>query len=83
MKSLIEKLEEYAKNDPDKAILFDDFSKNGITYGQLDIMSGKIYSYLKSEGIGKEDIVMICLPRSYVCDRDGRRLESGRGIYCS
>ena len=63
MKSLIEKLEEYAKTDPDKAILFDDFSKNGITYEQLDVMSGKIYSYLKSEGIGKEDIVMICLPR--------------------
>ena len=37
---------------------------DAITFAQLDERSGRIYSYLKSKGIGKEDRVMLLLPRS-------------------
>ena len=35
-----------------------------LTYSELDEYSGKVYGYLKKHGIGKEDIVLIMLPRS-------------------
>lgn len=47
----------------DKPILADDNIPKGLTYGQVDEISGKVYAYLQSKGIGKEDFVMICLPR--------------------
>lgn len=47
----------------DKPILADDTVPKGITYGQVDQISGKVYAYLSEQGIGKEDFVMICLPR--------------------
>jgi len=36
---------------------------HGVTYGQLDDCSGRIYSWLKSHGFGREDFILICLPR--------------------
>jgi len=47
----------------DVAILADDNIPNGLTYSQVDEASGKVFTYLQSKGIGKEDFVMICLPR--------------------
>ena len=40
------------------------------TFMELWELSGKIYSYLKAQGIGAEDVVMYCLPRGielYAC----------------
>ena len=42
---------------------FDD-GKDTFTYGQLDYCSAQIYAYLKERGIGREDRIMILLPRS-------------------
>ena len=47
----------------DVVLFIDDSHPKGVTYGQVDQISGKIYSYLSSKGIGKEDFVMVCLPR--------------------
>ena len=47
----------------DKPILADDTVPKGISYGQADQISGKVYAYLKNKGIGKEDFVLVCLPR--------------------
>ncbi len=47
----------------DKTLFIDDANPKGITYGQLDVMSGRVYAYLKELGIGKEDFVLLCLPR--------------------
>ena len=44
-------------------ILFDDAHSKGITYTQFDEMTGKVYAWLKEQGIGKEDFVLINLPR--------------------
>ena len=63
MKTIIDTLDEYRQRDPDAAILFDDAHSKGITYAQLEEMSGRVYAYLKENNIGKEDFVLIDLPR--------------------
>ena len=63
MEYIIEKLKQYTSQRPDEPILFDDANSKGITYAQLDEMSGKVYAYLKQKGIGREDFVLLGLPR--------------------
>ena len=61
--TILEKLEDYTQREPHAAILFDETHTSGITYAQLDDMSGRIYAWLKEEGIGKDQFVLINLPR--------------------
>jgi len=60
---IIEQLAKFTAESPNNAILFDEAHNKGITYAQLDDLSGRIYAYLKSKNIGKEDFVLINLPR--------------------
>lgn len=62
MAYIIDLLEQYTNKTPNTAILFDDVHKK-MTYAELDEMSGRLYGYLKDKGIGKEDFVLIDLPR--------------------
>lgn len=57
----IEKFEENVRLYPDKVILRD--QETSLTFSELDELSGRVYAYLKAKGIGKEDFVMISLPR--------------------
>ena len=43
--------------------LYDEMTPKGISYEQLRDLSGRVYAYLKARNIGKEDFVMIQLPR--------------------
>ena len=61
--TIIELLEQYTKENPNTAILFDEAQPKGITYAQLDDFSGRVYAFLTGKGIGKEDFVLINLPR--------------------
>lgn len=61
--SVLKMLEDYTKESPNTAILFDEAHSKGITYAQLDEISGRIYAYLSSQGVGREDFVLINLPR--------------------
>jgi acyl-coenzyme A synthetase/AMP-(fatty) acid ligase len=61
--TILERLEDYTQREPNAAILFDETHTGGITYAQLDDMSGRIYAWLKEEGIGKDQFVLINLPR--------------------
>lgn len=54
----------HVKDTPKRIALVDNGGASRITYEQMDYLSGKVYAYLKSKGIGKEDFVAICLPRS-------------------
>ena len=63
METIIEKLQRYTKEDPNAVILYDEAHSNGISYAKLDDMSGRVYAWLKAQGIGKEDFVLIDLPR--------------------
>ena len=60
---IIEQLAEFTAQSPNNAILFDEAHNKGITYAQLDDISGRVYAYLKQNGVGKEDFVLINLPR--------------------
>ena len=63
MKTIIHTLQQYTKESPNAAILFDDVHTKGVTYAQLDEMSGRVYAWLKAQEIGKEAFVLIDLPR--------------------
>lgn len=63
METIIDKLQQYREKSPGAAILFDDAHSKGITYEQLDDMSARVYGWLKANGIGREDFVLIDLPR--------------------
>lgn len=62
MYNILKIMEKNAVEYKDKIILADDSIK-GITYSQYYELTGRVYAYLKEHGIGKEDFVMICLPR--------------------
>lgn len=63
MKNLIEQLEFLAQNNPKASVLFDEQMPKGISYEELDNLSGRVYAWLKAQNIGKEDFVLINLPR--------------------
>ena len=58
----MEQLEKNAAEFPDRQALCLD-SEKPVTYGELWNLSGKVYAWLKGRGIGKEDFVLINLPR--------------------
>jgi acyl-CoA synthetase (AMP-forming)/AMP-acid ligase II len=59
----IEKLKKNCAAFPDSTALILAESGESMTYAELWEYSGRVYSFLKHESIGKEDIVMIALPR--------------------
>ena len=63
MNNILERLQNYTARDPDAVILYDEAHSKGLSYAQLDDMSGRVYAYLKALNIGKEDFVLINLPR--------------------
>ena len=56
MKQYIERLCEIMKDNPNKIILTSEGKSHGLSYKILDENSGKIYSWLKTNGYGKEDV---------------------------
>ena len=63
-------LERHYSQNKDRVALKSKNCSAGITYENLYILSGKIYAYLKDHNIGKEDFVVILLPRdvgAYIC----------------
>ena len=63
MNDFLKRLDEHFIRLRRKIALRDNIDQPGITYGQLDELSGRIYGYLKDHGVGREDTVMLCLPR--------------------
>jgi acyl-CoA synthetase (AMP-forming)/AMP-acid ligase II len=63
MNWIARKLEEHLEKVPDHAFLYDEATPRGLTYRQFDDLSGRVAAYLERNGIGKEDFVLINLPR--------------------
>ncbi|MDO4477650.1 MAG: AMP-binding protein [Lachnospiraceae bacterium] len=63
MKNILELMEENAVTYADRYVLADENVPKGMTYRQVYTLAGRVYAYLKAAGIGKEDFVMLCLPR--------------------
>lgn len=60
-KRFIEQFEENVQKYPDKVILRDEH--HSLTFRELDELSGRVYAYLKEKGIGRENVVMVSMPR--------------------
>ncbi len=63
MNELFKRIQSQVLNTPEKIILSSMGDEKNITYRELDLLSGKVYRYLKDHGIGREDFVNIILPR--------------------
>ena len=63
MNKLFEKFQGYVLSTPEKIALSSMGDGKTVTYRELDLISGKVYRYLKERGIGREDFVNIFLPR--------------------
>ena len=66
MKRFMERIWELMNDEKSKRYvpLYDEMTPKGVSYEQLRDISGRVYAYLKARNIGKEDFVMIKLPRS-------------------
>ncbi|MCR5651825.1 MAG: non-ribosomal peptide synthetase [Lachnospiraceae bacterium] len=62
MSQLIGSFLEKAERKADELFLSDCGTSN-LTFSETVIVSGRVYRYLKEKGIGREDFVMILLPR--------------------
>ena len=63
MMNILQMLEKYTAENPNASVLFDEAHTKGITYAQLNDLSGRVYAYLSENGVGREDFVLINLPR--------------------
>ena len=61
MSSFMERAFYSFRKYPDRVALQDD--NRSYTFRELDEISGKVYSWLKNNGIGAEDFVQIVMPR--------------------
>lgn len=60
----VEKMKQNAENHPDRLSLALDFGQEPVSFSGLWEYSGRIYALLKKKGLGREDFVMLLLPRS-------------------
>lgn len=63
MISFFDRLQENMNRFPDKPALGFSLDNREISYRELDEISGKVRRWLTKSGIGKEDNVLIRLPR--------------------
>lgn len=63
MEYILERFLKNVKEGPDQPFFYDDLHRNGITCAEFDNYSGRVYAWLKAQGIGREDFVLINLPR--------------------
>ena len=61
MARYLERLREIVLRYPDRTAVVD--AERSLTYNEFDIESGKIYNYLKKQGVKREDCVMILVKR--------------------
>ena len=59
----VEKLEKNSTAHPENIALISAETGENMTYGELWEHSGRVYRFLKQKNIGKEDVVMIAVPR--------------------
>lgn len=63
MISFLESISGYVRRSPELTAIVDRGGERATSYYELDELSGRIASWLKSKGIGREDVVAICVPR--------------------
>ena len=59
----MEAFQDSVRQYPQQPMFVDTRHPEGVTRAEADELSARVYAYLKQRGVGKEDMVMICLPR--------------------
>ena len=75
---LCERWQEVVSKNPSAPFLTEELSDISYSRGQVDELSGCVYSWLSCKGISTEDFVLIRLPREsrcWVCGRPVQRLQ--------
>ena len=57
------RFQDSAARYPQQLMLVDERHPEGLTRAEVDEQSARVYAYLTGHGLGREDMVMICLPR--------------------
>ena len=52
-----------AAREPAAVFLTEEQTERGFTRGEVDELSARVYGYLAGKGVGREDFVLIRLPR--------------------
>ena len=52
-----------AADNPSARMLTDERHPHGLSRRDVDDLSGRVYAWLKEKQIGREDFVLLCLPR--------------------
>ena len=60
--SVLERLEQYVINTPDKTAIVYHIGER-VTFRELWELSGRVYAWLKAQGAGAGDVILYCLPR--------------------
>ena len=63
MEYIMERFRRNVQTGPDTPFLYDDAHPGGVTFAQFDDMSARVYGWLKKRGVGRENFVLIHLPR--------------------
>ncbi len=63
MIQLLEKFYHFVQDTPDKTAIVDNGGERATSYKELDDMSGRVASWIIKQGIGREDVVAIRVPR--------------------
>ena len=60
----VEKIRQNAEKYPNRIAAALDFCEEAMTYSELWEQSGRVYAACKEKGLGREDFIMLLLPRS-------------------
>lgn len=60
---ILKSWEQNVSDNPNALILTDERHPRGISRRRADELSGRVYGWLRAKHIGREDFVLICLPR--------------------
>jgi len=63
MNWICEQLEAHLARDPDQTSFYDELTPKGLSMSRYYELTGRVYAYLKAKGVGREDFVLINLPR--------------------
>ena len=59
----MEAFQDSVRRYPQQPMFVDAQHPDGFTRAEVDELSARVYAWLKQRGVGREDMVMICLPR--------------------
>lgn len=60
---ILDAWEKHVSDNPSALMLTDERHPRGLSRRQVDVLSGRIYVWLKKKNIGREDFVFLCFPR--------------------